>query len=288
MTHRFLGQRYADADVAGVGTSQGVAVQEVSFVFCRMGITRRLVHTSRRAWLVREPLGFTIRQARRRRELGRYRVRDSGLIVYLRHNTPDIETLDEIFRHGHYDLPRRVAATLPEAPHVVDLGANVGLFGVWLLGRYPQARVVGFEPDPANADVHESTIEANGLRERWRLVRACATARDGTVEFSGTFATGRIGDGGKSVPAVDVFPFLKAADLLKVDIEGGEWELLADSRFADTRTRAIALEYHSHRAPQGEPRAVAHELLRGAGYETADRQLFWPPGQGMIWAWKDR
>lgn len=257
-----------------------------------IGTAQGLIDTARLARLVREPVRFIIRQARRRRDVGRYRLRESGRIVFLRHNTPDMNTLDEIFRHGHYELPDQVLTVLRAVPpplEVVDLGANVGLFGAFVLARLPKARIVGFEPDEANADMHERTIRANGAGTHWRLVRAAAATRDGAVAFSDEgFTTGHVGGGNRVVPAADVFPFLDSADLLKIDIEGAEWELLADPRFGSMPAQVVALEYHPHLCPSDDPRALAHELLRGAGYETVDHELVGPPGQGMVWAWKSR
>jgi FkbM family methyltransferase len=257
-----------------------------------IGIAQGLIDTSRLARLVREPFRFTIRQALRQQRLGRYRLRDSGQLVYLRHNTPDMNALDEIFRHGHYDLPHPVVSTLlgPSEPlEIVDLGANVGLFGAFALARFPNARVLGFEPDEANAEVHERTIRESGFRDRWELVRAAAATRDGTVTFSDDgFTTGHLGAGERVVPAVDVFRYLDSVDLLKIDVEGAEWELLGDPRFGKIAARAVALEYHPRFCPSGDPRAVAHEILRHAGYQTTDHPLVGPPGQGMVWAWTSR
>ena len=53
-------------------------------------------------------------------------------------------------------------------------------------------------------------------------------------------------------PRVDVFPYLAAADLVKIDIEGSEWEILADARFAGIAARVLVLEYH----PQGSSEMI--------------------------------
>ena len=260
---------------------------------CRIGIAQGLVDTARLARLVREPLRFTLRQALRRRRLGRYRLRVSRIPVYLRHNTPDMNTLDEIFRHGHYDLPRPVEEVLEATPgtvRIVDLGANVGLFGAFALGVFPDARIVGFEPEPSNADMHRRTIGAREADGRWVLVEAAAAGADGTVSFSADgFTTGHVGEGELTVPAVDVFPYLDAVDLLKIDVEGAEWNLLADPRFAEVPAGAVALEYHPRGCPSEDPRSFAHKLLRDCGYETADHDspsFAGLEGQGMVWAWK--
>jgi FkbM family methyltransferase len=237
---------------------------------------------------VRERLPFVLRQVRRRNDVGLYRLRESGVAIALRHGTPDMNTLEEIFRMGHYTIPEPVTDLLDATDRpleVVDLGANVGLFGAYVLGRYPSARIVAFEPHPANAALLRRVIEANGLEDRWQLVEAAAAAGDGSVEFSGDFNTGRVGDGGFEVPAVDIFPFLARADLAKIDIEGAEWALFADERAKSLSPRVVALEHHPYLSP-GDPKEKAHEFLGRAGYETVDQELHGPPGHGMVWGWK--
>ena len=46
-----------------------------------------------------------------------------------------------------------------------------------------------------------------------------------------------------------MFPHLHDADLLKIDIEGGEWPLLTDARFGELKVPAIVLEYHAYDSP---------------------------------------
>jgi len=76
-----------------------------------------------------------------------------------------------------------------------------------------------------------------------------------------------------------------AADLVKVDIEGGEWDILLDPRFAQNPPRAIVLEYHPHLCPGDDPRAAAQEALARAGLSMAP---IWhrADGYGMLWAWR--
>jgi len=201
-------------------------------------------------------------------------------------------TFDEIFRRGHYRLPPAVVSKLMGAGRpvqVIDLGANIGLFGAYMRRSFPDACITAFEPHPRNAAVLRRSIESNGGKEGWRLIEACADSRDGSVPFSTTdFTTSRVepSPAAAMVPAVDVFPFLDDVDLLKIDIEGGEWRLLSDPRFASVGAKTIGLEYHRHDCPDPEPGALAEQLLRQSGYATAKAQFKLPPGQGMLWAWR--
>ena len=199
--------------------------------------------------------------------------------------------LDEIFSQSEYEPPDEAEvalAQLPPARRVVDLGANIGLFGAWTLGRLPDAAIVAVEADAGNAAIHRRTIEANSLEERWRLFEGFATVSPGTVRFaSGSHATSHLAlatEEWVEVPALDVFPQLADADLVKIDIEGAEWELLADPRFNQIRPRVVVLEYHEDRCPSSDPSAAADQALRRAGFTVVHAGRKPQFGAGLLWA----
>jgi FkbM family methyltransferase len=245
-----------------------------------------LIHASP----VRGSAHFVWRELSGSRRLAQYRLRRSGRTVFIRHNTADPIVLAEIFYSGHYEPPDEVARALDclgRPPALLDLGANIGLFGLWALERFPGARITAFEPDPANAAIARRCIDASGAIDRWRLIEAAVADRDGRVSFlSGEFCRSRIEPqhGGLQVEA-DVFPYFDGIDLAKVDIEGGEWVILADPRFRTLDVPALALEYHADQAPGSDPRRLALDAVRGAGYEAEVVEEF-GPGQGMLWAWR--
>jgi FkbM family methyltransferase len=216
-------------------------------------------------------------------------LRSSGVAIALRHHTGDVLVLDEIFSQLEYEPPPEVRSSLTglHAPTVVDLGANIGLFGAWVLERYPDARIISVEADPANAAVHRRTIEANGVDDRWTLVEGFASTQAGVVRFvGGEHATSRAGSGEGSidVPTVDVFPELAGADVVKIDIEGAEWELLADPRFAALQPSVLVLEYHEDGCPGTDPARAAEAALREAGLEVVPGGRKPQFGAGILWA----
>jgi Methyltransferase FkbM domain len=82
-----------------------------------------------------------------------------------------------------------------------------------------------------------------------------------------------------------VLPLIADADLLKIDIEGSEWPILADSRFKTLSARAVVLEYHPQGAPGPDPAAAAAGLLRAAAFAVG--KPFDVRGHaGVMWAWK--
>jgi FkbM family methyltransferase len=242
----------------------------------------RVVATVLRASPVRGRIRFLANEVRPSSVPRAYRLRESGMVIHVRHGTPDVAALGEVFYERQYEPPAAVAGFLDgldRPPAILDLGANVGYFTVFAAFRFPHSRIVAFEPDPANAELMRRTMDANALD--YRLIEAAASTRDGEVPFAaGGFTLSRIDAGGEPVRARDVLPLLAQFDLAKIDIEGGEWELLADSRFPRLASPVLVLEFHTHLAPRS---ADAENVLEEAGY-SIERRLPFGEGHGLLWA----
>jgi FkbM family methyltransferase len=247
-----------------------------------------------RGRLVRESARFVAREVRGARSVHVYRIRESGLCAQIAHGTPDVLTLDQAFYQHAYEPPKAVLSVLQalnKPLRAVDLGANIGLWGLWLHGRLRVEHVTALEPDPENAAKHRRQIALNRLGGSWDLVQAAATCADGPIAFTvGRATTGRIGDEGEQGTAVveglDVFSLLEDVDLLKMDVEGGEWPILSDQRIARMSVPVVMLEYHPHGAPSISPEGDAQRALAGAGY-TTHPMLGAPDGTGVVWGWRN-
>jgi len=222
-------------------------------------------------------------------------LRDGRAAVVLRHHTDDTGVFAEIFRDGYYALPERVAADLRSRGRratFVDLGANVGLFGVWVLTHFPRAHLTAFEPDPASLKTLREVMAINGVADAWPVISACASNHEGRVAFAatGTSVSRVTGPGSPDatteVPVVDVFDYLKTVDVLKMDIEGGEWDILLDPRWPSVSARVVLMEYHPHGCPGPDARDLALAMLRNAGY-AVERLIHHPAGHGMLRATRD-
>jgi FkbM family methyltransferase len=236
---------------------------------------------------------FVARELAAKGSVATYRPRSATFDVLVRHGTSDVNILAEVFMHRLYALPPEVEAFLEglrRSPKVVDLGAHIGLFDVFFLTRFPQARITAFEPDPSNARLLTRCARLNSRADAWRIVRAAAGTSDGTVPFAGgRFAESEVASSPGletiDVPSRDVFPFLADADLVKIDIEGGEWPILQDERLAKVGPEVVVLEWHPRGCPGADPEHAAIRLLGDAGYRVRVIPNA-PPGVGMLWGWR--
>ena len=180
----------------------------------------------------------------------------SGLKFFCREGTSDWNTVMELFVADEYRLAFDYLNRAPGRPVVVDLGANIGLFSLACAYRNRAAVVEAYEPAPPNCDQFLTNLSLNEpLKKRVTLHQAAVGPESGHVRLSyeesapasaNVFAsTGKLFDV-EVVSLKDVLSEISGnVDLLKVDIEGAEYELLRGTdRELWTRFDAIALELH--------------------------------------------
>lgn len=136
---------------------------------------------------------------------------------------------------------------------VVDCGANVGLFSLFLKEA---ARVVAVEPNPEVNHRLKSNLEANDVAAT--VIEAAVSDRDGvvTMDFaSGPSVLSEIGKSGSEVRSVSLDSLLVETkigivDLLKLDLEGHEIEALkgAAGALEQGRIKRIVAEFNDCRA----------------------------------------
>ena len=161
--------------------------------------------------------------------------------------------LDEDYRVGR-DIAPRV---------IVDLGSNVGASLIYFRLRYPHARLIGVEADPVTFKrLQRNVAQFDGIE----VVNVAVAREGGTMQFlrysGSSWANSLIplwGPANISVPVKaisldDLFDDyeLTSVDLLKMDIEGAEWQVLPYFRQLD-KVRTIIGEIHriDQEAPSG-------------------------------------
>ena len=147
---------------------------------------------------------------------------------------------------------------------VYDVGANVGLFTLVAAAR--GARVHAFEPAPRNLHFLTAHLSRNGLADVVSVVEGAAGRASGTARFrsESTGLEGAIDPNGTlevSVVALDEYPG-PDPQVLKIDVEGGEADVLAGAARMIARSRpTIFLELHPGASEDG-----CRSSLEGWGY----------------------
>ena len=83
---------------------------------------------------------------------------EDGLQVFASSSMEVRFIYEEIFRDGCYDV-----ISLPDDALVIDVGGNIGMFAVYVKRRYPDARILAFEPAGESAAVYRQNIELHGM-----------------------------------------------------------------------------------------------------------------------------
>jgi FkbM family methyltransferase len=123
---------------------------------------------------------------------------------------------------------------------IVDLGAHIGTAVADYAHRYPDAYVVGVEPDEDNAELARENVAAFG--ERVRIIRAGVSGTRDALRYR------RDGDVGVRTLTLD--SILRQAgvdatvDYLKMDIEGDEREVLRAGGRWTSRVRCLKVELY--------------------------------------------
>ena len=139
---------------------------------------------------------------------------------------------------------------------IVDIGATVGCFTLWVVKRAPQARVVAVEPNPNVYPFLIDNIAQNELTNRVVAMPAALGAKAGhatVIDSSFSTLARAVPDPNPSPSSMSMVTLqdvlneagLDECDLLKVDCEGCEYDiLLGTSDVVLGRIDTIVCEFH--------------------------------------------
>jgi len=185
----------------------------------------------------------------------------------------DVKTFWQIFL-------RRVYRVEPSDRIILDIGANTGLFTLYAARQAPQAKIFAVEPFPATFKRLRQAVSEHHLAERITCLNFALTGDGGIRLMRDDLLPSQrraLVPLGKSAPGIQVEArtleeLLREhapdrIDLLKMDIEGSEYEvLLSTSPNVLRKIRRIALEYHGDHAPNTKTQIF--DRLREAGFEV--------------------
>ena len=160
-------------------------------------------------------------------------------LVFDPQQTAELAVVDEL-------LPGRVYIAKNHANVFLDCGAFRGISTIYLQDQAKAARVVAFEPQVDNFAVLSRRLSKQ--LPMATFVNAAVGQANGEALFDGNGVGGSISTSGSPVRMVRVRDEIRCMDkdvlLLKIDIEGGERDLLPDLQSALPGNCTIFLETH--------------------------------------------
>ena len=213
--------------------------------------------------------------------------------VYLR-DEADQSVCNEIFKFREYRSAEEVIKT---AKHpIIDVGAHAGFFSMYCRALNAKVKIYAVEPEPENLKLFKQHLDENKILGVKVIAGAIASeSEERQLILSAESHTHRLGqpifrdeERAEKTIAVQAYSFadfckqnkIKKISLLKMDIEGGEYELF-DAMSADdfAVVNFVILEYH-----RGSEYKNIVEKLRANGFGVQVFPSHFDKTMGFIFA----
>jgi FkbM family methyltransferase len=141
-------------------------------------------------------------------------------------------------------------------PKIIDCGANIGMSVFFHKYFHPNAHITAFEPNPSAFELLELNVKSNGLKNVTLVKKAVSSSLEPISFFvnndkGSLLSSIREDRGGSSKIEIEtdlLSNYLKEkVDLLKIDIEGAEWQVLEDLKVNGRQLANVdhaIIEYH--------------------------------------------
>ena len=130
---------------------------------------------------------------------------------------------------------------------IVDIGSNIGFFTIYALIKNPNSQILAVEANPKNFEILKNNIYENNLSDNVKVFNCVVTSKPGLQPFYLSSNSGwssiyneRGAKNGKIIH-VDSTSLsmlfennkLNVIDLLKIDIEGAEYDIMLNDKFLE-------------------------------------------------------
>lgn len=146
-----------------------------------------------------------------------------------------------------------------DIPIIIDAGAHIGLTTLYFKQLYPEAKIIALEPQGDNFLLLERNVRENQLSDVILLQQAVAP-KAGFIKLNEPYGddvwrsgTGIIPSGWRGiqktreikVPAIGILELIdQPIDLLKLDIEGMEYEIIRNAKAKLRNVKHLIIEVH--------------------------------------------
>jgi FkbM family methyltransferase len=169
--------------------------------------------------------------------------------IYLRRGASDFPTFESVLQQRCYDINYGFS---PEI--IFDCGANIGLTTIFYANRFPNAKIIAVEPEPANFELlKKNTASYPNVRlyqaGLWNKTTSLKVENKGYGAWG--FMVSETPDGTPgAIQAVTISDLMRQQqcekiDILKIDIEGSEKELFENNYDAWLpKVKTLVIELH--------------------------------------------
>ena len=194
----------------------------------------------------------------------------AGLKIHYIRPYEVLHTWRDIFENEIYKF-----SASSDQPLIIDCGSNIGISILYYKTLYPSATVIAFEPDKKNFQLLSKNKVANKLTNVI-LNEAAVWTESGQIGFKAHAAEGSsISSNGKnenvisvsSVRLADLLIQHEKIDFLKMDIEGAEYKVIADSGTLLSRIENLFVEYHGKVEETGKLSEIL-KTLKDCGFHV--------------------
>lgn len=173
----------------------------------------------------------------------------------LKRKIPGLDNFEPIFVNYDQFFTKRIYDDLfagERMQRIIDAGANIGLFTQWALDRFGRdSSIIAFEPNPTAIQAFKKIHENN---KNIILIEAAIAPIEGEIYLgidprNSTTSSIYKTDNQISIKAVNLIDTMKkygwvSADLLKLDIEGGEYDIISEMNIFPFKH--LLIEFHAN------------------------------------------
>lgn len=181
-------------------------------------------------------------------------VTHNGIIFHYTNKETFDFLYEEIFIKETYKF-----CTEKKAPIIIDCGSNIGISILYFKNKYPNAKILAFEPHKDNVEILKENISINNLNDVIIVDKAVSHTRCDSCDFWADFSENGDTLGGtinkefsnqsnlvkSTVSSVFLSEYMtEEIDLLKLDVEGAENSVLLEIEHKLHLVDRIHMEVH--------------------------------------------
>lgn len=178
--------------------------------------------------------------------------------IFLRVPSSDVPTFQQVFLDKEYDFAVKNTPKI-----IVDAGANIGLASVYFANKFPDSKIFAIEPENGNLAIlrknvapyknitvipcalwHENTLidVIDNDYENWGFMMESKSIQENRGKFVQETP-------GMTIGSIMEKQGIEHIDILKIDIEGAEYEVFRDPSSWIEKVDAIIIELHDRIKP---------------------------------------